>query len=134
MKWYIFNRFIPIVIRAAILKKDFSCSHGKQLRDYLYIDDFVNLIINILKSKRIKFEIYNAGSGKPIRIKKIINFIINLAKGGRPRFGQIKTRPDEAKITYASLNKVKKNLNWYPKVSIKEGLIKTYNYYKKYVG
>ena len=43
------NRIVPIVIENALKDKIFDCSSGKQLRDFIYIDDVINAIIKILK-------------------------------------------------------------------------------------
>jgi len=67
-----YNRIIPIVMKSAIKNLCFDCSDGKQKRDFLYISDFIGLMIKIINNKNIKFEIFNAGSGKPISIKNVI--------------------------------------------------------------
>ena len=43
------NRLIPFTILNSILGKEFNCSEGKQFRDFLYIDDFVEGLIKVLK-------------------------------------------------------------------------------------
>jgi nucleoside-diphosphate-sugar epimerase len=125
-----FNRLIPTVMRSAIKNEIFDCSSGNQFRDFLYIDDFTDLIIKIIKSKGIKFQIFNVGYGKPVKVRNIISSIMKLAKGGKPNFGIIKNRPDELFISYPSIQKVKKYFNWKPKVSLKKGLKKTYKFFK----
>lgn len=125
-----FNRLVPIVMKAAIKKETFDCSNGIQIRDLLYISDFINLIIKILnKNNKSKFEIYNAGSGKGNSIKNIVKKIVSIAKGGKPKFGVIKSRPDESKKSIASMSKVMKQLKWSPKISLDLGLRKTYKFY-----
>ena len=86
------NRIIPITITNAINNKKFNCSEGIQSRDFLYIDDLINAIIKILKNKNVCGEIINIGSGKPIKIKKLILKICKISKGGRPQFGIIPLR------------------------------------------
>ena len=44
------NRFIPIVINSCKNNKNFPCSHGKQYRDFLYIDDLINAIFTIFNN------------------------------------------------------------------------------------
>ena len=48
--------------------KKFDCSSGRQLRDFIYVEDVINAIIKILKSKTVKGEIINIGSGKPLTV------------------------------------------------------------------
>ena len=44
------NRLIPITINSCIKNLKFPCTQGSQKRDFLYIDDFIDLIIKILES------------------------------------------------------------------------------------
>ena len=39
-----FNRFVPLIIKGCLSNSLFPCSSGIQYRDFLYVDDFVNLI------------------------------------------------------------------------------------------
>ena len=125
------NRLIPFVINSCIRNKKFPCTDGIQKRDFLYIDDLIDLIFKIIRSKKTKGEIINAGSGRPIKIKNLIKLIKKYSKGGNPNFGQIKMRKDEILNLYPSINKARQLLNWKPKVSIKDGLRKTINYYRE---
>lgn len=127
-----FNRIIPFVINSCIKKKKFACSEGKQVRDFLFIDDFVNVVEKFLNNKTsLNGQIFNIGSAKPVKIKKIIKMIVKQLNGGEPNFGILNLRSDEFLNMYPSIKKVKKVVNWYPKVSLKRGLKKTINFYKK---
>lgn len=126
------NRIIPIVINACLKKKNFPCSEGEQLRDFLHIDDFVNAIEKFLNNKTIlNGQIFNIGSAKPIKIKKIINLIVKETSGGQPNFGQIKLRKDESLIMYPSIKKIKRFIKWGPQINLKKGLKKTILFYKR---
>ena len=125
------NRVIPIVIDNALKSREFDCSLGTQLRDFVYIDDVVEAIIKSLKNKNTNGHIINLGSGKPIKMKNIILKICKLIGSGKPKFGKIKFRKDEIKKLFPSISKAKKVLNWFPKIGINLGLKKTINYYRK---
>jgi len=125
------NRIIPITIINSVQNNKFDCSKGKQLRDFLYIDDLINAIIKTLRGRNSVGQIINIGSGKPISIKKLILNICRLAKGGRPQFGKISLRGDEIDKLYPNITKSTKLLNWKPKISLKNGLKKTIKYFKK---
>ena len=88
------------MITNCLKNKKFDCSDGNQLRDFLYIDDFTKFILEIIKSDKFIGEIINVGSGKPRKIKNIINLIHSNIKKGKPQFGKIKLRRDENMITF----------------------------------
>ena len=125
------NRFLPIIIKGCIKNKKFPCSKGNQLRDFIHVSDVTDAIIKSLTSKDAKGQIINIGSGKPKKIKSIIERIKKITKGGRPEYGSIKFRKDEILKLYPSINKMSKILNWKPKINFNQGLIKTIDYYKK---
>ena len=101
-----------------------------QFRDFIYVDDVVDVIYKFHKNEKARGEIINLGSGKPKKIKKIILFIKNFLKSGMPQFGDIPLRKDEILTMYPNINKAKKILNWKPKVDFLSGLKKTIKYYK----
>ena len=125
------NRLIPIIIDGCLKNKSFACSDGTQFRDFLYIDDFSELILKILKSKKINYGIFNIGFGKPHKVKNIISLIQKKIKKGKPLFGKIEMRKEEMTNTYPDISKIKKIYNWKPKIKINDGLKKTIDFYEK---
>ena len=126
------NRFIPIIINSCIKNKKFPCSEGKQFRDFIYIDDVINAIFKCLDNKNARGEIFNIGSGKPKKIKNIIQKIKKIIKKGEPEYGKIKLRKDEILKLFPSIKKIQKKLNWKPNIPFDYGLRKTIRtYYEK---
>ncbi len=125
------NRFLPIVINNCIKNKTFPCSHGNQFRDFIHVDDVVSAIFCALKKPKAEGKIINIGSGKPIKIKNIIFLIKKIVKGGNPELGKIVLRKEENLITYPNILRAKKILKWRPKITFKNGLKNTINFYEK---
>ena len=111
--------------------KNFNCSSGKQLRDFLHIDDFVKAIYKSMINKVAIGHIINIGYGRPLKVKKVILLIKNIIKQGKPQFNQIKLRQDETMVLYPSIKKAKKILNWKPKINFNYGIKKMILDYKK---
>lgn len=125
------NRLIPQIIKKSLKGKSFPCTEGNQSKDFLYIDDLIDLIFKIFAKESARGEIFNAGSGKKTKIKTLIKKIVKLCKKGKPIFGAIKMRSDESDIMVSNVNKSKKILNWKYKTSLLKGLKKTILHYKK---
>ena len=89
---------------------------GKQTRDFIHVDDLINAFIKIIKSK-FENKIYNLGSGKRTSINTIAKIF-----GGKKKF--IPIRPGEPKNSVADIKKIKKDINWKPKISIELGIKK----------
>ena len=125
---------ISDLIRKAIFfpKKEFIVwGNGKQTRDYIYVSDCVDSLIKIEKkiSKKSPL-ILNIGSGKATSIKEIVEKIIQISgKNIRPIY-DIK-KPVGPISRTANINKAKTLLNWQPKISLDEGLKRTYQWVEK---
>ena len=75
----------------------------------------INAIEKILKSKKVLGQIINIGSGKPIKVRSVIEKINILIKKGKPEFGKIAMRKEEFIKYYPDINKAKKLIGWKPK-------------------
>jgi len=84
----------------------------------------------ILKNKNTIGEVLNVGSGKPKKIKKIIFLIKNLIKTGNPVLGKLQMRKEEILKLYPNIKKIKKKINWKPKIDLITGIKKTISFYK----
>ena len=101
---------------------------GKQVRDLLYIDDVVELLIlqgkELLKgNESLKGEAFSVGGG----YKNTISLLELCEKLSiSPKFGP--WRPSDQKVFYADISKAKRLLGWEPKVSVDEGIKRLYDW------
>jgi len=98
---------------------------GLQTRDFTFVSDVTNAFYTSALSK-ITNEIYNVGSGRTVPINKIVDLL-----GGEKVF--VPKRPGEPDATFADIAKIKKDLQWEPKIEIEEGikiLIENIDYWK----
>lgn len=116
------NRFIPTIINGCLKNKKFPTSDGSQLRDFLYIDDAIRAIIMCLENKKSRGQILNIGTGKPKLIKRVIQMVKKVSKGGKPQYGMFKLRKFDIPKLYPNINKVKNKIKWSPKVSFEKGI------------
>ena len=125
------SRFIPQVISGCLEDLDFPVSKAEQLRDFCFIEDIIDGILLAATKKDALGEVINLASGNPTSIRSIIQEIVNLIGGGRPQWGKLNYRIGENMELYADITKAKKILKWKPKITMKEGLKETIDFYKK---
>jgi len=129
------NRIIPETIISTIKNKRLKIrSSGKLVRDYLYVDDAVKayyMIMNKMNSKKNKMLIYNVGSKDNLSVIKLVNFILLLMNKKNLKPIILNKSKKELKFQKLNDNKIKKELNWKQDISLKSGLNKTINWYKK---
>ncbi len=105
-----------VFLAQKIANKPFTVvGDGKQKRDFTFVSDIVDAIIKTSKHSNISSKIYNIGSGTTISINRIAKLL-----GGKKIF--IPKRPGEPNITFADIKKIKKDINWKPKISIEKGV------------
>ena len=103
---------------------------GKEIRDWIYIDDLTTLIFKILNKGFKKINIYNVGSGVGVSIKDVINFINKkFKKNLKPSFNFVGS-DSNPKILISSINKIK-IFNWKPTTNFYIGLERYINWFKK---
>ena len=103
---------------------------GKQIRDYIFVEDAVNYLkLLVEKKQNTQNEIINLCSGVGVSIIEIVKIIEDIVKKKiRYKFG----KPVIEKNCVIGKNlKIVKLLNRRPKFNIKEGLNKTYSNYLK---
>lgn len=106
---------------------------GNQLRDFNYIDDVVKALLKAGASEKTDGEVFNLGSGNPISVSGVARIVIKIAGSGRYRhidFPEDKSRIEVGDY-YADFNKLKKTMDWKPRISLEEGIERTIDFYRK---
>jgi len=136
------EKVIPRFITSCIFKESLTIhGSGNSKRDFTYVEDLaraIDLIIHAPDSK-VRGEVFNVGSGKDHSVKEIADLIIRLMDNTdgkqktefRHSVMNIGDRPGQVFRHTADASKIKKILNWKPKVDFKEGLAKTVDWYLK---
>ncbi|QQG40367.1 MAG: GDP-mannose 4,6-dehydratase [Candidatus Levyibacteriota bacterium] len=130
-----FSRLIPKVIKSILQGKQPEVWDVGSIRDFLYIDDAITAYLMIAEKRvdnKKRLRIFNFGTGNQIKIYDLVQKIIQImAKGIKVRIEQLpQDRSNEIKKQYVSIAKAKRELGWYPKVTLDNGLSKTITWYQ----
>ena len=101
---------------------------GMQTRDMVYVGDVVESIEKAIETQYVN-EVYNIGSGKPVRIRDLVNLILELTGKKELKPVHVPPRPGDIRHSYADISKAKKMLGFKPKTSLRGGLAKTIEWY-----
>lgn len=138
-----FSALVPDLIRACLGYGTFvPRGDGTQVRDFLYIQDVVDLYLNISQSLAqnplLRGGIYNAGTNLPRSVRSVIEEICRIANTpellpsildemvARETIGEIDCQ-------YMNFESVKRDFGWVPRTPFSEGLKHTITWYKKYL-
>ncbi len=132
------EKLIPLMIMNALQGKPLPVyGDGKQIRDWLYVEDHCAAIWKIIKQGKIG-ESYNIGGGNQPANLTIVETIceildeIDQAKAQKPHAELIKfvaDRPGHDRRYAMNIEKIHRELGWEPKHDLKQGLLSTVQWY-----
>ena len=97
---------------------------GNQTRDFISIEDVIEIIDKIITSKfEKKFEIFNFANGKVTKIIDLANLILTIS-GKKLKINFKEKRKGEILHSTASIAKIKKKFEYSPKIDLKQGVEK----------
>jgi len=100
---------------------------GKPSREFLYVEDAADGIL-MATEKYEKADPVNLGTGREITIKKLVNLIVELT-GYEGKILWDISKPDGQPRRYLETNKAKEEFGFKAKTDLKEGLLKTIEWY-----
>lgn len=107
---------------------------GKQVRDILYIDDLVRLFeLTLDNIDKARGKIYNIGGGIDNTLSVWYEFgpILNKLFGKKIKVKYSSWRLGDQKVYISDIRKVEKELGWRPKVGVREGIEKLYQWVRR---
>lgn len=124
------NRLVPSVITALLKGQDALCTHGEQIRDYLYVQDAAEALVCLLESK-VEGPV-NVASGRAVKLRKIIDTAAKIV--GRVdlvRYGAIEVADDDPPLLLANTRRLFQEAGWQPRYNLKEGMQETAIWWQK---
>ncbi len=112
-------RLASSVARALVIGEEAACSHGDQLRDFLYSEDLADSLVALLRSN-VEGAV-NMASGIPVRIRDIVAALAAAAE--RPdlvRLGARPASPGEPAELLADVSRLRDEVGWAPFATLEQ--------------
>jgi len=100
---------------------------GTQQRDFTYISDIINGIILAGENEKVNGEVFNLGNSNPVIVNDLVDYMFEIANKPK-KVKYIEKQKGDVEITHSNIDKAQKILQYHPKISIREGLLKQYNW------
>jgi CDP-glucose 4,6-dehydratase len=139
-----FSAIFPDGIRSALGYSTFiPRGNGEQVRDFIYIDDVIDLYLKISNKladdpASCSGEVFNAGTNSPVKVKSVLKEIYS-SVGNNEAFEIIKRNMvskktiGEINYQYMDYEKAFSYFSWKPRHSLQEGTRKTVAWFKQYL-
>jgi nucleoside-diphosphate-sugar epimerase len=124
------NRLTSSVIRSLLMGEPTYCSHGNQIRDYLYVKDVADAFVALLESD-VEGPV-NIASGRPVSLKDIIGKIsYKIMNKDFIQFGAVPVSSDDPTLLVADVHRLTKEVDWTPKYNLDQGLDETISWWRR---
>ena len=126
------SKVIPALIRRAVEKQNpfVVWGDGMDLKDFLYIDDYIDGML-LAMEKMDEFQPINIANGETVTIRDVLKEILNSADYKDAPIEYDSSKPTMIPKRMIDISLANKILVWKPKVSLKEGINKTVEWYKE---
>ena len=104
---------------------------GHDIKDFLYVDDFVEGMIAAFRSPNITGPV-NIASGVEVTIREVIKIILKITENSDGKVSFDASMPSMIPVRRISISKIKSSTGWEPSTDLRSGLEKTINWYKSY--
>ena len=123
-------------------------NNGNMMRDFTYVDDIVEGIFRVVNkpaesdtdwsnknpnpaSSSAPYKVYNIGNGSPVQLMDYIN-AAEKALGKEAEKNFMPMQPGDVQKTFANVESLKRDFDYKPDTSIKEGVKSFIDWYRSY--
>ncbi|MXV61870.1 NAD-dependent epimerase/dehydratase family protein [Natronorubrum sp. JWXQ-INN-674] len=127
------GRVVPTFVTQALQGDDLTIyGDGEQTRSFCYVDDLVEGLTSLMRINDPEHYVYNIGNENERTIKELAHEVLDLTKTNSnisyeplPQDDPSQRRPD--------ITRAKTELDWEPKVPLRDGLKQTISYFESVV-
>lgn len=129
--------FIGWFVRLALEGREIQVfGDGSQIRDFVYVDDAADAFLRAGANDACNGHVLNVGGAEPIAHRDLVALMIEAA--GTGSFRLVEWPADRKAIDigdfYADSSRIRTALGWQPQTSLRDGLARTFAYYRDCVG
>ena len=123
------EKLIPLIITNALEGKELPVyGEGKNVRDWLYVEDHCKAIDLILENGRLG-EVYNIGGHNEKTNLEVVKTVLKILGKSEDLIRFVKDRPGHDMRYAIDPTKIRNELGWYPETTFEDGIEKTIKWY-----
>ncbi|MGE3345231.1 MAG: NAD-dependent epimerase/dehydratase family protein [Vicinamibacterales bacterium] len=125
----IINRFIHLALAGESLT---LYGDGRQLRDYIHVDDVVAALLALAAAPGTDGMAYNVASGTGTAMADLAAMVIEIAGSGRVthvEWPELAAQIETGDFI-ADIGRIRRDLGWAPGISLRDGLSQTVSHYR----
>jgi UDP-glucose 4-epimerase len=127
----VINRLVHLALAGEVLP---IFGDGRQLRDYVHVDDVTAALVAMASSAAADGKTFNVGSGVGTALVDAATMIVEIAGGGRVEhvpWPELASRVETGDFV-ADISKITNELGWAPAIPLRRGLEQTVHFYRSH--
>jgi CDP-glucose 4,6-dehydratase len=132
------SRIVPGTIRSALRgERPVIRSDGKFVRDYFFVEDAVEAYLHFaeqLDRPELHGQAFNFGNETPITVLEVVSKILSVMDALELQPVILNEASHEIREQYLDCTKARRLLDWRPRFSIEDGLQRTVEWYRGFLG
>ncbi len=127
------DRLVPSVIRHLLMNQEALCTHGRQIRSFLHVDDVGAAFAQLLDSG-IQGPV-NIGSDESIALADLIGRIaLEIGRPDLVRLGARNAAGEEPPLLVPDVHRLRDEVQWRPQLSLSAGISDTIAWWRSQLG
>jgi nucleoside-diphosphate-sugar epimerase len=123
------DRLVSSVVRRMLWRERVPCSHGRQVRDFLHVEDVADAFAALLESETQGA--VNIASGRPVSLREVVGLIGARLEGGElVDFGALAAPQGDPPMLLADVRRLREEVGWRPRLGLEEGLARTIEWWR----
>jgi nucleoside-diphosphate-sugar epimerase len=123
------ERLVASAIRSILREEPARCSHGQQIRDFLYVQDAADALVALLDSNVLGP--VNIASGVPVAVLEVVREIADqLERPSLVEPGALATPENEPPVLVADVARLRDEVGWSSRYDLRRGLAETIKWWK----
>ncbi len=127
------RRLIPSVIRSLLAGTPVATSSGRQVRDFMHVEDVAGAIVALLDSSVVGA--VNIASGVAVTVGELLDRVVHLiGRQGLVRRGAVPDRPGDPPVLLADIARLRDEVGFRPHWVLADGLAESVRWWQEHDG
>jgi nucleoside-diphosphate-sugar epimerase len=122
------SRLVPYVMDCCLQGETPRVTSGRQPRDFIYVEDCIELLKCAARLPAVSGQVLHAGSGRQQTVREMVETIIGVCgqRQTTAQYGSEPARPDEPETWVASIDRTVELTGWRPRHDLRSGIERTW--------
>jgi len=121
------SRLIPSLMRAALEDRSIEMVAPKTARDFVFVEDVLDVYLMVEKLSRLRGDVLNVGTGAQSSLLDVVATMERVAgKRIEARWDSMPSRPWDSEVWVADVSQLRNRTGYSARTSLEEGLAQTY--------